>query len=65
MRGDDHLTTCPFLLNKVYIATDSEPVNMSLYELCSDMVDVVVDVSCIYGFQGINCCFLFEESYPV
>ena len=37
------------VLSKIYIATDSSPVDVQLYELCSDMIDVVVDVSCIYG----------------
>ena len=27
----------------------SNPVDMQTYELCSDMIDVVIDVSCIYG----------------
>jgi Ras-related GTP-binding protein C/D len=38
------------VVSKIYIATDSNPVDMQSYELCSDMIDVVVDVSCIYGF---------------
>ena len=37
------------VVSKVYIATDSNPVDMQSYELCSDMIDVVIDVSCIYG----------------
>ena len=37
------------LLGKIYIATDSSPVDMQSYELCCDMIDVVIDVSCIYG----------------
>jgi Ras-related GTP-binding protein C/D len=37
------------VVSKIYIATDSSPVDMQTYELCSDMIDVVVDVSCIYG----------------
>ncbi|KAI9308839.1 ras-related GTP binding C [Cunninghamella echinulata] len=36
-------------LTKVYIATDSSPVDMQSYELCSDMIDVVIDIECIYG----------------
>lgn len=36
-------------VSKIYIATDSNPVDMQSYELCSDMIDVVIDVSCIYG----------------
>ena len=35
--------------NKIYIATDSNPVDVRTYELCSDLVDVVLDVSNIYG----------------
>jgi len=40
------------VVSKIYIATDSSPVDMQTYELCSDMIDVVVDVSCIYGVSG-------------
>lgn len=37
------------VVSKIYIATDSSPVDMQSYELCCDMIDVVIDVSCIYG----------------
>eukprot|EP00475_Leptophrys_vorax_P014927 TRINITY_DN2118_c0_g1_i1.p1 TRINITY_DN2118_c0_g1~~TRINITY_DN2118_c0_g1_i1.p1 ORF type:complete len:321 (-),score=108.84 TRINITY_DN2118_c0_g1_i1:61-1023(-) len=37
------------VLSKIYVATDSNPFDMQTYELCSDVVDVVIDVSCIYG----------------
>ncbi|CAG9335361.1 unnamed protein product [Blepharisma stoltei] len=37
------------VISKLYIATDSTPVDLISYELCSDMIDVVIDVSCIYG----------------
>uniref|UniRef100_A0A3P9IUL6 Ras-related GTP-binding protein n=1 Tax=Oryzias latipes TaxID=8090 RepID=A0A3P9IUL6_ORYLA len=37
--------------SKIYIATDSSPVDMQSYELCCDMIDVVIDVSCIYGLM--------------
>jgi len=37
------------IVSKIYVATDSNPVDMQTYELCSDMIDVVIDVSCIYG----------------
>ena len=40
------------VVSKIYIATDSNPVDMASYELCSDMIDVVIDVSCIYGSRG-------------
>lgn len=39
------------VVSKIYIATDSNPVDMQTYELCSDMIDVVIDVSCIYGMK--------------
>lgn len=37
------------ITSKVYIATDSAPVDMATYELCCDMIDVAIDVSTIYG----------------
>jgi Ras-related GTP-binding protein C/D len=39
------------VVSKIYIATDSSPVDMQSYELCADMIDVVIDVSCIYGLK--------------
>jgi len=39
------------VVSKIYIATDSSPVDMQSYELCSDMIDVVIDISCIYGMK--------------
>ena len=36
--------------SKIYIATDSSPVEMAGYELCCDMIDVAMDLSGIYGF---------------
>lgn len=43
------------VVSKIYIATDSSPVDMQSYELCCDMIDVVIDVSCIYGWEKIIC----------
>nr|XP_006626285.1 PREDICTED: ras-related GTP-binding protein D [Lepisosteus oculatus] len=40
------------VVSKIYIATDSTPVDMQTYELCCDMIDVVIDISCIYGLTG-------------
>ena len=37
--------------SKLYISTDSSPVDMQSVELCSDMIDVVLDVSGIYGLR--------------
>ena len=39
------------VFTKLYIATDSNPVDGHTYELCSDLVDAVIDVSCIYGLS--------------
>mmetsp|Transcript_109740 Transcript_109740/g.310459 ORF Transcript_109740/g.310459 Transcript_109740/m.310459 type:complete len:330 (+) Transcript_109740:90-1079(+) len=44
------------VVSKIYIASDPTPVDLASYELCSDMIDVVIDVSCIYG--------LSEDSSP-
>ncbi|KAI8764632.1 ras-related GTP-binding protein C [Biomphalaria glabrata] len=41
------------VVSKIYIATDSSPVDMQCYELCCDMIDVVIDMSCIYGVRDI------------
>jgi Ras-related GTP-binding protein C/D len=40
------------VFSKLYIATDSNPVDGHTYELCSDLMDVVIDVSCIYGLSA-------------
>ena len=37
------------VISKIFIATDSSPVDMQSYELCADMIDAVIDVSSIYG----------------
>ncbi|CAG8949524.1 hypothetical protein HYFRA_00007756 [Hymenoscyphus fraxineus] len=39
------------VLSKIYIATDASPVDMPSYEICSDYIDVIVDVSEIYGWD--------------
>jgi len=40
------------VVSKIYVATDHNPVDIQSYELCSDMIDVVIDVSCIYGMKN-------------
>lgn len=37
------------VVSKIYVATDCSPVDMQSYELCCDMIDVVIDLSNIYG----------------
>ena len=39
------------MVSKIYLATDSSPVDMQSYELCADMIDVITDVSSIYGAE--------------
>ncbi len=39
------------VFTKLYIATDSNPVDGHPYELCADLVEMVIDVSCIYGLS--------------
>ncbi len=46
---------------KIYIATDSTPVDMQSYELCSDMIDVVIDVSCIYGLKDDGDGYAYDD----
>lgn len=36
-------------LSKLYISTDSSPVDMHSYELCSDTIDVVYDMALLYS----------------
>ena len=47
--------------NKIYIATDSNPVDVRTYELCSDLIDVVLDVSNIYGTSAA-ASYVFDEN---
>lgn len=46
--------------NKIYIAIDNNPVEEQLYETCTDMIDVVLDMSGIYG-DSMNCQLESEE----
>jgi Ras-related GTP-binding protein C/D len=39
------------VISKIYIATDSNPVEIKHYEICSELIDVLIDVSCIYGID--------------
>ncbi|KAH6661383.1 Gtr1/RagA G domain-containing protein [Truncatella angustata] len=37
------------VLSKIYIATDSAPADMASYEICSDYIDVIIDLTEVYG----------------
>ncbi|KAI9889912.1 MAG: hypothetical protein M1814_004635 [Vezdaea aestivalis] len=39
------------VLSKIYIATDTSPSDMSTYEICSDYIDVIVDISDMYNWD--------------
>ncbi|XP_003737312.1 ras-related GTP-binding protein C [Galendromus occidentalis] len=41
------------LPSKIYIATDAFPVDMQIYELCCDMLDLTMDISAIYGTTSV------------
>lgn len=40
--------------SKITLATDSIPVETPYYELCADMIEVVLDVSSIYGLNNVE-----------
>ncbi|KAH8698620.1 putative small monomeric GTPase [Talaromyces proteolyticus] len=42
------------VLSKIYIASDTRPVDMSCYEMCSDYIDVIVDISELYSWEHPN-----------
>jgi Ras-related GTP-binding protein C/D len=39
-------------ISKIYIATDASPTFLKDYEVCSDYVDIIVDIKQLYGWQG-------------
>jgi Ras-related GTP-binding protein C/D len=39
-------------ISKIYIATDTSPTLLKDYEVCSDYVDVIVDIKQLYGWRG-------------
>jgi len=56
---DALMTTCKMqkvflfeMISKTYLATDSSPVEAQNYAICSDMIDVVIDISYIYGVKS-------------
>ncbi|KAF3039369.1 hypothetical protein E8E12_006733 [Didymella heteroderae] len=42
------------IMSKIYVATDTTPTDIGNYEICSDYIDVVVDVAEIYGYEREN-----------
>lgn len=39
------------VMSKVYIATDTSPANMPAYELCSDYINAIMDLSDMYVYD--------------
>jgi Ras-related GTP-binding protein C/D len=39
------------VVSKLYVASDTSPVDMGGYTLCSDFIDTIVDLSEIYGWD--------------
>jgi Ras-related GTP-binding protein C/D len=67
---DNLMNSCRFdkvyifdVISKLFIASDSTPVDLLSYELCSDMIDVFVDMSYIYGREeeSHNYSINFDE----
>ncbi|XP_039265096.2 ras-related GTP-binding protein C-like [Styela clava] len=50
------------VVSKIYIATDSSPVDMQSYELCCEMIDVMIDMSCIYGREESECACKMDSA---
>ena len=46
------------VFNKVYLAIDDNPIDSDIYKMCSDLIDVVLDMTGIYGDKNGN-----EDSY--
>jgi Ras-related GTP-binding protein C/D len=42
------------IVSKIFIATDSSPVDIAHYEICSELIDVLIDMSCIYGKDNLK-----------
>ena len=51
------------VISKIYFATDETPVEMKDYEICSELIDVLIDVTCIYGTDEKGENLTFDEKY--
>ena len=68
---DNLSTACRFekaylfdVYNKIYLAIDSSPMEEQFYEICSDMIDVVIDMSGIYS-ENTNDEYFDESSFSL
>jgi Ras-related GTP-binding protein C/D len=69
---DNLSTSCRFekaylfdVYNKIYLAIDSSPIEEQYYEICSDMIDVILDMSGIYGESTNTEVFFDDHSYSL
>jgi len=52
--------------SKIFLATDSSPRDSGSYETCSDMIDVIVDISELYGWdRGKSSKYTPDEKIDV
>lgn len=49
------------ILSKIYVASDNRPIDMEVYEMCSDYIDVIVDVTDIFGYERKPAKVLGEQ----
>ncbi len=49
------------ILTKIYVASDTRPIDMEVYEMCSDYIDVIVDITDIYGYERSHNKVLGEQ----
>lgn len=53
------------VVSKLFLATDHNPMDLVHYNLCSDLLDVVLDVSCLYGWDKASRQAFDTESAAV
>ena len=49
------------VISKIYIADDGGPSEMKHYEICSELIDVLIDVTCIYGVDNGGGALKFDN----
>jgi len=49
------------ILSKIYVASDTRPIDMEVYEMCSDYIDVIVDLTDLYAYPRKNPVVLGEQ----
>lgn len=50
--------------SKIYVATDSSPVDIQTYEVCAEFIDVTVDLNDLYDSQtNLKCSSVLQNGY--